>query len=87
MHWGEKLESEGNAMVETSREDPFMTAGQIRTQLASTSATNCSEAGLKNQNAVQIPLLPADAKGKRLAFAEAYVHWTTDGWRNIALTN
>lgn len=60
-------------MFEASREYPFMAAGQIRDVIDLDVSDELirqwlREAGLKNQNVAQEPLLFADSKAKRLGF-------------------
>lgn len=66
-------------MVEASHVDPFVTAGQVRDIIDLDVSDKLvhqrfREAGLKNQNAAQKPLLSADVKVKGIAFAQAYDH-------------
>lgn len=60
-------------MFQASREYPFMAAGQIRDVIdldlsVELIRQRLREAGLKNQDVAQEPLLFADSKAKRLAF-------------------
>lgn len=66
-------------MIEASREGLFTPAGQIKDNIGFDVSgelvhQRLREGGLKNHYIAQKLLLSADAKARRLAFAQGYVH-------------